>query len=115
MLKKLCDRLAFAVVGFVAGVFAAVMLWVFAHSPHAGGAGANVLDPGLRDLMKICGGIFAVIGFFAKDSAGSVLGRTLDASHRSSVDDEIGRDVPRWVVALVVVAAAASVWYFARS
>jgi hypothetical protein len=115
MLKRLYDRLAFAVIGFACGLFAAVVLWVSAHSQRYGGAGGSVFDPGLRDLMKVCGGVFAAIGFVAKDSAGSVLGRTLDASSKSSVDDEIARDVPRWVVAVAVVAVAASAWYFARS
>jgi hypothetical protein len=115
MLKILCDRLVFAVIGFVCGLFAAVVLWVFAHSQRVGGPGGKVFDPGLRDLMKVSGGVFALIGFVAKDSAGSVLGRTVDTACKSGVDEEIARDVPRWVVGLVVVAVAASVWYFARS
>jgi hypothetical protein len=116
MWKRLLDRLAYALIGLVLGVAAAAVLWVLVHAGRSAGRAAHVFDPGFGRWVKVVGLGFAVLGFLIKDRAGSVMGALLDLTCKSAVDRSGGeREMPNWLVAVVVVGLAGAVWYLHRA
>lgn len=117
MMKSLFDRLAYAFIGFVFGALASVLMWIFLHAGRMGASYGKVFDPALRGWIEVVGGVFAVIGFVAKDGVGSAIGGSLDATWKGADPHaRSGPEVPRWVLVpgVLVAAAGAAFWYVAH-
>lgn len=116
MFKGLIDRLAFAFIGFVLGTIVAAILWFFYGAGFTTHAGWQALrGSSLGSWVRVVGGLFAAIGFIAKDGVGDALGGTVREVHDYETSFSRAEfEVPRWLLVLVVVGAVGTAWYVAR-
>jgi hypothetical protein len=111
MLRALYDRLAYACIGFTLGSVVAFVLWYLYGLGFSSQVDHPVVTAGLVSWIKYVGGFFAVIGFLFRDRVGEAIGNTSREVYDYEVDRHADPEVPRWLVALVLVGVVGIVWY----
>jgi hypothetical protein len=109
----LLARLSFALIGFVLGAMLGVLLWwLFGFGFHR--IMRPTVQPDAVVWVKYTGGICALIGFLFKDRVGEFVGSGIRAVFSFELESSAsGWHAPRWLVLLVIAAAAYAAWYFA--
>ncbi len=102
------DRLSYAAIGLVFGLFLAVVLWWLYGLGLSQHVGTPPVQPRLLPWLEYVGGGCAVAGFVLKERIGDLVG---SAVHAETYADRSSH-VPAWAVALVLAAVAVAVWYF---
>ena len=114
MLKEICDRLVYALIGLFFGAVLAVVLWFLYDAGFSRRSEGVGVHPGLMNWIMCSGGFFAAVGFLFKASVGSAVGSTV----RGIYDHERGGDpnlqIPAWLAILLFNGVALGVWYWLR-
>ena len=107
------DRISYAGIGLVLGLLVATLLWWLHGSGlylrhHPFGSWRSDLLP----WLKFGGGGGAIAGFILKERIGDLMGGAVQEAYSVETASRRGRDVPTWLVVMVLACVALSVWYF---
>lgn len=107
------DRLSYAVIGAVFGVFVgALAAWLIGGNLWGESGGfAGVIGTAKGFLLgaaAVCG----AVGFVAGPGVGSVAGALIAGLFQLHMTDERSQQLPDWFVALFLIGAALAVWWW---
>ncbi len=104
------DRLIYATLGAVFGVFIGVALsWLLGVSSHRFGVARTLID--WQSLVLHSAVVFGVLGLLLGEHAGTVIGYVIAALF--AVEDPSTPQVPTWFAVIFLIAVAFGVWWFA--
>jgi hypothetical protein len=106
------DRLSYAAIGLVLGLLVATLLWWL----HGSGLHVRMRLAGnwhsdLLPWLRIGGIGGAVAGFVLKERIGDLMGGAVQGAYEVETGAR-DRELPAWLIVLVLAGVALSVWYF---